>query len=129
MPREFWGIAAKQARAKGFSKARIDYIVDRLMTSHSYPTITLADIFAIDKEIHFVNYDEYMTLTIPHRPLAEINFAGKKRVVYRDEAERCGYECHPILSHAEKEEKQRLLDDMRYKKEMSEIKTTNPNKD
>jgi hypothetical protein len=59
MPREFFGMAAKIAVSKGLSLRRIEYIVEQLMLNYHYPTITIADIFSIDKFVKTYTYGEF----------------------------------------------------------------------
>lgn len=102
MPSLFWGLVAKQACAQCVSKARLEFIAERLMLTHKYPTLTMADIFGIDKSIHIIDYEEYNRLQVPHRPLARIQFDGRWHTVYRDDAERYGYAYEPVESEAER---------------------------
>ena len=119
-PSLFWVLVTKQVTQKCLSRARLDYIVEKVTMTHKFPTITMADIFAVDKSIHTLSYDEIQTLKVPHKPLAQIYFNGKYYVVYAEDAEKCGYAYTPYESFAEREERERKERDERWQKEYEE---------
>lgn len=125
-PHTFWGLVAREAKRRGVSKERIEYIVEHLITSHHYPTITMADFFDVDQYIHELSTNEFYSLSIPHKPLAQIFFAGRYRIVYREDAERYGYPFKPFLSNAELEEQERLRDEERHRKEYEQMLNEEP---
>jgi hypothetical protein len=120
-PSLFWVIATKQVTQKCLSKERLEYIVEKITLNHKYPTITLADIFAVDKSIKTLSYEEVAALKVPHSPLAQIYFNGKYYIVYADDAEKCGYSFTPYESIAEREERERKERDERWQREYEEM--------
>ncbi|MBR1525304.1 MAG: hypothetical protein IJ640_01405 [Prevotella sp.] len=126
-PAVFWGVVAKEAKKRGISKKRIDYMVEQVLSTHHYPTITVADIFDIDRYIHELTQQEFYSLTVPHKPLAQIFFGGKYRIVYKEDADAFGYPSEPFLSNAEYEIKERLEEEERARKEMEEWQKEHPN--
>lgn len=121
MPELFWGLATKQARKLCLSKERLDYIVEYLTMTHKYPTLTMADIFGVDKSIHIITYEEYNALKVPHKPLAQIKFDNKYYTVYLEDAERCGYEYKAIESMVEREEREQKEREKRWQREYEEL--------
>lgn len=117
----FWGFVAKQAIKKCLSRARLEYIVERVTLNHKFPTITMADIFGVDKSIHTLTYDEISALIVPHKPLAQIYFNGKYYIVYADDAEKCGYVYAPYESMAERDAREKKERDERWEKEYEEM--------
>lgn len=117
----FWGFVAKQAIKQCLSRARLEYIVERVTLNHKFPTITIADIFGVDKSIHTLTYDEISALAVPHKPLAQIYFNGKYYIVYAEDAEKCGYVYAPYESMAERDARELKERDERWKKEYEEM--------
>ena len=120
-PSLFWVLVTKQATQQCLSKARLEYIVERVLLNHKFPTITMADIFCVDKSIHTLTYDEVNALTVPHKPLAQIYFNGKYYIVYAEDAEKCGYVYAPYESMAERDAREKKERDERWKKEYEEM--------
>lgn len=127
MPASFWGIVAKEASKQGVSLKRMNYMVDVILNTHHYPTITLADIFDIDKYIHELTPAEFYALPADHKPLAQIFFGGKHRVVYKEDADAYGYPSEPFLSNAQREEQERIEDEQRHRKWMEQWQKDHPN--
>ncbi len=117
IPSAFWGFLIKSVIKGGLSKERIEYIVEHLTQTHHYATFTLADFFDIDEYIHELSPTEVSELKLPHKPLAQIYFTGKYRIVFREDAERSGYPFTPYESMAEREERERRADEARWEKE------------
>ena len=107
MKDEFFGYVIKEAVRRGISRNRMEYIVNTLFETYHYPTITLADIFDIDKYVHELTPYEFEHLKIPHKPVAQIYFGGRYRFVYKEDAEKYGYPYKPFLSNAELDAKER----------------------
>lgn len=120
MNREFFGYVLKEAYNRGISRKRMEYIVNHIFDTYQYATITMAAIFDIDEYVHELTPQEIRTLRIPHEPLASICFCGKHRIVYKKDADAFGYPSKPYLSNAELEEKERLEDEERHRKEMEQ---------
>ena len=122
MPSTFFAMLAKFAVKKCLSKARIEYAVEWLLNNHNYPTFTLADFLNADKEIHWLTYEEAMSLEMPHKPLVTINFGNRIYTVYKEDAERCGYEYEPSLSPAEQRYYTQQAIDAKYRDSKSQTK-------
>lgn len=120
MNREFFGYVLKEAYNRGISNKRMEYIVDTIYQTYQYPTITMSAIFDIDYYIPEVTPLEIASLTIPHPPLATICFCGKHRVVYKHDADEFGYPSKPFLSNAQREENERIADELRHRLEAEE---------
>lgn len=116
----FWGFVSKQIIKKCLSAARLEYIVERVTLNHKFPTITMADIFAVDKSIRTLTYDEMNALKVPHKPLAMIYFNGKYLLTYQEEAEKCGYAYTPYESTAERDAREKKERDERWARECEE---------
>jgi hypothetical protein len=117
----FWGFVSKQVIKKCLSRARLEYIVERVTLNHKFPTITMADIFGVDKSIHTLTYEEMHALQVPHKPLAQIYFNGKYYITYQEDAEKCGYAYVPYESTAERDERERKERDERWAREYDEM--------
>lgn len=59
MSKEFWVVACKMIRKNGLSQKRLAYICETMLTEWSYPTMTIADMFKIDKFLKIYGYDEF----------------------------------------------------------------------
>ncbi len=117
----FWGFVSKQIIKKCISAARLEYIVERITLNHKFPTITMADIFGVDKSIRTLTYDEMQALQVPHKPLAQIYFNGKFLLTYQEEAEKCGYAFVPYESTAERDAREKRESEERWAKEYEEM--------
>lgn len=127
MKDEFFAYVMKEAARRGISRKRMEYIVNTIFETYHYPTITMADIFDIDRYIHELTPSEFYSLTIPHKPLAQIFFGGKYRVVYKEDADAYGYPSKPFLSNAQREEQERITDEQRHQKWMEQWDNDHPN--
>lgn len=117
----FWGFVSRQIIKKCISAARLEYIVERITLNHKFPTITMADIFGVDKSIRTLTYDEMHALQVPHKPLAQIYFNGKYMLTYQEDAEKCGYAYVPYESTAERELREQKESEERWAKEYEEM--------
>ena len=81
----------------------------------------MADIFAVDKSIRTLTYDEMNALQVPHKPLAMIYFNGKYLLTYQEEAEKCGYAYTPYESTAERDAREKKERDERWAREYEEM--------
>lgn len=120
-PSLFWVLVTKQATQKCLSRERLNYIVEKITLNHKFPTITMADIFGVDKSIHTLTFDEMSALKVPHKPLAQIYFNGKYYIVYAEDAKKCGYTYVPYESSAEREAREEKERDERWKKEYDDM--------
>lgn len=116
----FWGFVSRQIIKKCISAARLEYIVERITLNHKFPTITMADIFGVDKSIRTLTYDEMHALQVPHKPLAQIYFNGKYLLTYQEDAEKCGYAYVPYESTAEREVREDREREERWAREYEE---------
>ena len=117
MPSLFWGLAAKQITKQCLSKPRLDHIAEQLMMTHRYPTLTMADMFALDRPIRTFTYAECQTMPEDHEPLATIRFGGKCYIVRKTEAEQAGYEYQPFETEAERSKRIARESEEKWKRE------------
>ena len=87
------------------------------MLNYKYKTLTLADIFGVDKAIPTLTYDDMCKLTYPHKPIVKIHFNGKILFAYKEDAEKCGYEYEEWESFIEKEAKEKMAKEAKWQKE------------
>lgn len=89
MPSTFWGLVSKKAAADCLSRARLDYIEQRLTTEHQYATLTIADIFKRDIQVRQLSFDEVCKEYVGV-PIACYDYNGKRKQTTIEEAERAG---------------------------------------
>lgn len=56
---EFWVIVAKIVRKDQLSRNRLSYIAEKLCREWRYPTLQIADILAIDRQVEIIPYREF----------------------------------------------------------------------
>ena len=57
---EFWAVAVSYIRRDGLSRERLQYIADTLCRGWKYPTLQIADILSVDKQIKIWSYGEFV---------------------------------------------------------------------
>ena len=57
---EFWAIVGKMVRKDGLSQKRLAHIADTLCREWKYPTMQIADILQIDKQVKIWHYSEFV---------------------------------------------------------------------
>ena len=60
MRAEFWTICSKMVRKEKLSQKRLAYIGDTMCKEWHYPTMTIADIFNIDKMVRIWQYSDFL---------------------------------------------------------------------
>ena len=118
IPSNFWGFLCKKVLQKGLSQRRLEYIVETLINTRNYATFTIADFFGIDKYLYELSPSEIEHATAP---MAQIEFAGKYRIVYEEEAKCCGYKYTKYEAIAEREAREDKERDERWAKEYEKM--------
>lgn len=98
----FWTELARVLSEEKISANRANYMCSVLERERKYANgLTIADILAIDRNIQTISDKEMESLTLPHPPLAKVKLGNKYKIVWREEAERCGFAWTPYKSNAE----------------------------
>lgn len=55
---EFFNLLAERLSKKGMSASRLDYAINHIIDTHTYRSLTIADIMSIDKRVEVMSYHE-----------------------------------------------------------------------